>query len=1001
MHARPAPGPAPFVTRWRSRARPGPDRRAPVARHARARRGSGTSTPSARAHRRRGTSARPCRPSRARASPRAASRGRRRPGSRGSRAGSARGSGARPRPPAGRHSSVGASSSINWVIRTPRSTVGSYSNVSWGVLFILSSRATRACSSPCAAVSPASVRSRLRSVPSTLTKTVAWRRSVEVSTPVTVTKPTRGSFNSPTASEITSRTASFTRRMRSLMHVLKRSVVQGDDVSLHADELESLAGEKSLGAVQQLVELPVPPRDAGEGDPRALPELVVVDLRDRRAETPLQLRLHREQLLALSLERAVLGEVQLGREDADVARAQLGRGGCRRRRLEVGALDLARLVDLEHIAFLHVVEALQEDAAFEAGLDLAGVFLEALQLRDPRLVDDGPVADDADAGVAPHGPARHVGAGDRAEPRHAEQLPHLDLAERVLHRDRSQHPDESLLDVLGQLVDDAVGSDLDALALRERPRLRVRPHVEADDHRVRGSREHDVVLGDPADALVDDVDADLRVLDLRELGNRGLHRPDDVALEHEVQVLDGAFLERLEERLERDPDSALRELLAPQPLAARLRVAARVALVLDDSRNLACGRRVVEAEDLDRIAGTGLLQLLAVEVVEGTDAAPRVPGDDGVADLQRAAMDEHRRSRTAADVEPRLDDRAGGLDLDIGGQLELGVGDQQDLLEQVVEPAAFLGGDLCELRRPAPLLGLQVLLSEVVARAVGVGVGQVDLVDGDDDRHFSCARVRDRLARLRHHAVVRGHDEHRDVGHLRAAGAHGGERLVARRVEERQLPAVVLDLVRADVLGDPAGFGLDDGGLADRVEQRRLAVVDMAHDRDDRRTGLEIGLVVLVDLGLELLVGRVLDRDLAPDLGADQLQLLVRERLRGRLRRPEDHQELDDLGHRLAEGLREVLDGDAGLDRDRTGRLDDLARLLGPLLGSALAGLAAVLAGTRGTGVDDDAALAAPWRRPLAGPDGAVGPFRTVSHRRQCRSGRVRDRPGRSSSGFG
>ena len=45
--------------------------------------------------------------------------------------------------------------------------------------------------------------------------------------------------------------------------------------------------------------------------------------------------------------------------------------------------------------------------------------------------------------------------------------------------------------------------------------------------------------------------------------------------------------------------------------------------------------------------------------------------------------------------------------------------------------------------------------------------------------------------RLRHDAVVGGDDEHGDVGHLRAAGAHGRERLVARRVEERDPAAVV------------------------------------------------------------------------------------------------------------------------------------------------------------------------------------------------------------------
>ena len=100
---------------------------------------------------------------RARASSRAATRARRRRGSRGSRGGSGRSSGSRPRPPAGHSSSAsGASSSISWVMRTPRSTVGSYSKASCGVRFSRSSRATRACRTPCAASRPSSVFARLR-----------------------------------------------------------------------------------------------------------------------------------------------------------------------------------------------------------------------------------------------------------------------------------------------------------------------------------------------------------------------------------------------------------------------------------------------------------------------------------------------------------------------------------------------------------------------------------------------------------------------------------------------------------------------------------------------------------------------------------------------------------------------------------------------------------------------------------------------------------------------
>ena len=248
------------------------------------------------------------------------------------------------------------------------------------------------------------------------------------------------------------------------------------------------------------------------------------------------------------------------------------------------------------------------------------------------------------------------------------------------------------------------------------------------------------------------------------------------------------------------------------------------------------------------------------------------------------------------------------------------VGDEQDLLEQLVDPLALLRGDARDLRRPAPLLGLEPLGRELAEHAVGVRVRQVDLVDGDDDRHVGRARVRDRLARLRHDAVVGRDDEHGDVGDLRAAGAHRGERLVAGRVEEGDLPAVDLGLVGADVLRDAAGLGLDDRGLADRVEQRRLAVVDVAHDRDDRRAGLERSSGVVVRLRLGLLLARVLDRDLALELGRDQLDLVVGERLRRGLHLAEAHQHLDDLRHRDAERLREVADGDARLDGDRPGR---------------------------------------------------------------------------------
>ena len=138
-------------------------------------------------------------------------------------------------------------------------------------------------------------------------------------------------------------------------------------------------------------------------------------------------------------------------------------------------------------------------------------------------------------------------------------------------------------------------------------------------------------------------------------------------------------------------------------------------------------------------------------------------------------------------------------------------------------------GDIAAVLFRHDLFGHQLLLD-----AVGVGVGLVDLVDGDDDRHTRRLGMLDGFLGLRHDAVVGRHHQDHDVGRLRAAGTHGGERLVARRVEERDHAARRFHVVGTDVLGDAAGFARGHLGAADVVEQRGLAVIDVAHDRDDR-----------------------------------------------------------------------------------------------------------------------------------------------------------------------
>ena len=184
----------------------------------------------------------------------------------------------------------------------------------------------------------------------------------------------------------------------------------------------------------------------------------------------------------------------------------------------------------------------------------------------------------------------------------------------------------------------------------------------------------------------------------------------------------------------------------------------------------------------------------------------------------------------------------------------------------------------------------------------------------------------DGLDRLRHDAIVRRDDQHGDIRRLGAASTHRSKRLVARGIQEGNRTALALRGVRADVLSDAARFARRHMRLADVVEQRGLAVIDVAHDGDDRRTRQKILLVVLdLDVLGEHVLRCLFDLlfELDAELGTDQLRRVVIQLLVDRGHDAQQQQLLDDFARGLADALGQVL------DRDRLGghvRLFDLDR---------------------------------------------------------------------------
>src|SRR6185503_16732175 len=199
--------------------------------------------------------------------------------------------------------------------------------------------------------------------------------------------------------------------------------------------------------------------------------------------------------------------------------------------------------------------------------------------------DDLAAAPDPHAAAADDAPIGDVRAGDDRPP-HLDDLADLGTTLDDLDLLRLEHAREGLLDVVGELVDDVVHPDVDLLGLRRAPGRVADRRVEADDDRVGGGREQDVVVADLAGALVQDVELDLLGRELAEGVGDGAEGAGDVGLEDDPELLGLACLDLAVEILEGRPTAGL-AAATRQLGATRLDGRAGRALIGDDPQDVA------------------------------------------------------------------------------------------------------------------------------------------------------------------------------------------------------------------------------------------------------------------------------------------------------------------------------------------------------------------------------------------------------------------------------
>src|SRR5699024_12754746 len=185
---------------------------------------------------------------------------------------------------------------------------------------------------------------------------------------------------------------------------------------------------------------------------------------------------------------------------------------------------------------------------------------QAQEIQREVVGPDHARAEEPGLAVTPYQSAADHRTGDVADPGPLEALTDLGTTELALLVDGLEETLHGCLDLVDGLVDDRVVPDVDTHAIGQLAVLALGANVEADDDRLGGRRQVDVVLRDRTDTTTDDPDTDLVAtrVDLQQRLLERLDRTGGVPLDEEEQLGALALLEVILPGVEGDPTGRLR-----------------------------------------------------------------------------------------------------------------------------------------------------------------------------------------------------------------------------------------------------------------------------------------------------------------------------------------------------------------------------------------------------------------------------------------------------------
>ena len=216
-----------------------------------------------------------------------------------------------------------------------------------------------------------------------------------------------------------------------------------------------------------------------------------------------------------------------------------------------------------------------------------------------------------------------------------------------------------------------------------------------------------------------------------------------------------------------------------------------------------------------------------------------------VSHMEGSLLYEDCRHGTASLVKLGLDDHSSGLSLCVCLELH-DIRCEGYHLQQIVNARSCLCGNRHKYRAAAPFLGNELVFRKLLLHAVGICTGLIYLVYCNDYLNICGLCMVYGLYRLGHDAVVSRNNEDHDIGGIGTSHTHRREGLMSGGVKEGYLPALDADRIGSYGLGNAACLLFGDVALSYGIKQRGLAVVDVTHDADYRRTLFHGALILFI-----------------------------------------------------------------------------------------------------------------------------------------------------------